>query len=228
MRDEARASWCSVDLRPVNFDSARKDTLRLGFDFSKPLKSRRPSQAVIDQLRAQFGFAPRTGRRASGSGGSGSECRRRRPAALRALKGGGRRRTVAAAAVEAVADLGVRRRQPRTAAILADRHHHLRRQGRDRAWRAGARLPARRCSRVRPAGRRATMSRRRPASSTTASARGSAPITAAERGQHAQWRRPAFLAARRPSICGCSPIPVTFPRSRSSIRGCAAPRSGSK
>ena len=49
----------SVDLRPVNFDSARKDTLRLGFDFSKPLKSRQPSQAVMDQMRAQFGFGPR-------------------------------------------------------------------------------------------------------------------------------------------------------------------------
>src|SRR5205814_2098820 len=46
----------SIDLRPVNFDSARRDTLRIGFDFSKPLKSKRPSQAVIDQLRRQFGF----------------------------------------------------------------------------------------------------------------------------------------------------------------------------
>ena len=50
----------SVDLRPVNFDSARRDALRIGFDFSKPLKSRRPSQAVIDQLRQQFGFGGRT------------------------------------------------------------------------------------------------------------------------------------------------------------------------
>ena len=49
----------SVDLRPVNFDSSRRDTLRLGFDFSKPLKSHQPSQAVLDQMRAQFGFAPR-------------------------------------------------------------------------------------------------------------------------------------------------------------------------
>jgi hypothetical protein len=48
----------SVDLRPINFDSARKETLRLGFDFSQPLKSRRPSQAVIDQMRAQLGFGP--------------------------------------------------------------------------------------------------------------------------------------------------------------------------
>ena len=43
----------SVDLRPVNFDSARRDTLRLGFDFTKPLQSARPSQATIDALRAR-------------------------------------------------------------------------------------------------------------------------------------------------------------------------------
>jgi hypothetical protein len=54
-----------VDLRPVNFDSSRRDTLRVGFDFSKPLKSRRPSQSVIDQIRSQFraargGTAPTT------------------------------------------------------------------------------------------------------------------------------------------------------------------------
>jgi hypothetical protein len=44
----------SVDLRPVNFDRSQRDTLRIGFDFTKPLKSHRPSQAVADQLRAQF------------------------------------------------------------------------------------------------------------------------------------------------------------------------------
>jgi hypothetical protein len=41
----------SVDLRPLNFDSSRLDTLRIGFDFSKPLKSRRPSQSFLDQIR---------------------------------------------------------------------------------------------------------------------------------------------------------------------------------
>ena len=45
----------SVDLRPVNFDRGRRDTLQLGISFSKPLKSRRPSQSVMDQMRAQFG-----------------------------------------------------------------------------------------------------------------------------------------------------------------------------
>ncbi|HYI42971.1 MAG TPA: TonB-dependent receptor [Sphingomicrobium sp.] len=43
----------SVDLRPVNFDSARRDTLRLGFDFSKPLRSAAPSQAQIAAMRAR-------------------------------------------------------------------------------------------------------------------------------------------------------------------------------
>lgn len=51
----------AADLRPVNFDQARKDTLRVGFDFSKPLKSRRPSQSALDQLRAQFGGGRRDG-----------------------------------------------------------------------------------------------------------------------------------------------------------------------
>src|SRR6185503_9321254 len=44
----------SVDLTPVNFESSENDTLRIGFDFSHPLKSHRPSQSVIDQIRAQF------------------------------------------------------------------------------------------------------------------------------------------------------------------------------
>jgi len=57
----------SVDLRPVNFDSSRRDALRIGFDFSKPLKSRRPSQSVIDQIRAQF-----RGARGGAQSGQGS------------------------------------------------------------------------------------------------------------------------------------------------------------
>ena len=58
VRDED-GTLLSVDLRPVNFDESRRDTLRWGFDFSKPLRSRRPSQATIDQFR----------RRAQESGG---------------------------------------------------------------------------------------------------------------------------------------------------------------
>ena len=55
----------SADLRPVNFDEARRDTFRWGFDFTKPLRSARPSQAMIDQMRARFrgagGASPRGG-----------------------------------------------------------------------------------------------------------------------------------------------------------------------
>ena len=71
---DASGQLVSVDLRPINFDQARKDTLRLGFDFTKPLKSRRPSQSVIDQMRAQFGFGPRGtqgGAQAGTRGGTG-------------------------------------------------------------------------------------------------------------------------------------------------------------
>jgi hypothetical protein len=58
VRDDS-GQLISADLRPVNFERSRRDTLRLGFDFSKPLKSHQPSQAVRDQLRAQFGGRPR-------------------------------------------------------------------------------------------------------------------------------------------------------------------------
>ena len=52
VRDES-GQLVSADLRPVNFDSARRDTLRWGFDFTKPLRSAPPSRAVIDQFRAR-------------------------------------------------------------------------------------------------------------------------------------------------------------------------------
>jgi len=39
----------SADLRPVNFDKAQRQTLRLGFDFSKALRSRRPSNSEIQK-----------------------------------------------------------------------------------------------------------------------------------------------------------------------------------
>ena len=53
----------SVDFRPVNFDSARRDTLRVGFDFSKPLRSAAPTQAQIEAIRAR--------RQAAGGGAAG-------------------------------------------------------------------------------------------------------------------------------------------------------------
>lgn len=40
----------SVDARPVNFASAQRDTLRVGLDFSKALRSRRPSRAQVAQV----------------------------------------------------------------------------------------------------------------------------------------------------------------------------------
>ena len=49
-----------VDLRPVNADGARRDTLRWGFDFTKSLKSNPPSAAQIAALRARFGQRPAT------------------------------------------------------------------------------------------------------------------------------------------------------------------------
>lgn len=58
----------SADLRPINFDAARRDTLRVGFDFSKPLRSKRPSQSALDQLRAQFGGGRRDGPPGEGGG----------------------------------------------------------------------------------------------------------------------------------------------------------------
>lgn len=51
---DASGELVSVDLRPVNFESSRRDTMRIGFDFTHPLKSHRPSQAVLQQMRAQF------------------------------------------------------------------------------------------------------------------------------------------------------------------------------
>ncbi|HVI04986.1 MAG TPA: hypothetical protein VM711_02695, partial [Sphingomicrobium sp.] len=58
----------SVDLTPVNFDRSQRDQVRFGLDFTRPLKSHRPSQSVLDQMRATFGRAPR--RSPGGSGGS--------------------------------------------------------------------------------------------------------------------------------------------------------------
>jgi len=48
---DADGDLVRVDLRPVNFDRARRDELRWGVNFAKPLRSRRPSPAVLDQLR---------------------------------------------------------------------------------------------------------------------------------------------------------------------------------
>ena len=53
---DAGGNLVSVDLRPVNFSSARRDTLQIGFDFNKPLKSHQVTNAevlkAIDRVRA--------------------------------------------------------------------------------------------------------------------------------------------------------------------------------
>ena len=64
---DAGGQLVSVDLRPVNFQESRRDTMRVGFDFSHPLKSHQPSQAVLQQMRAQF-FG---GARGGAGGGTG-------------------------------------------------------------------------------------------------------------------------------------------------------------
>ena len=44
----------SVDLTPVNFEQSRKDTLRWGFTFTKPLASKPPSEAARAAFRERF------------------------------------------------------------------------------------------------------------------------------------------------------------------------------
>jgi len=56
----------AVDNRPINFDRARRDTFRWGVDFSKPLRSARPSQDQIAAMRERFA---RPGGRAGGAAG---------------------------------------------------------------------------------------------------------------------------------------------------------------
>ena len=70
-----------VDLRPVNFQSSLRESLRWGFDFTKPLKSTPPSPAAIAALRERFSGArppgagavatPNAGERRFGGGGGG-------------------------------------------------------------------------------------------------------------------------------------------------------------
>ena len=57
-----------VDLRPVNFLSSRRDALRWGFDFTKPLKSTPPSAATIAAMRARFAAARPPGEQAPAPG----------------------------------------------------------------------------------------------------------------------------------------------------------------
>ena len=51
---DADGNLVRVDQRPVNFEQSRKDTFRWGFDFTKPLKSKPPSQAAIASFRQRI------------------------------------------------------------------------------------------------------------------------------------------------------------------------------
>ncbi len=62
---DSSGTLVSVDLRPVNYDNARRDTLRIGFDFSKPIKSAAPSPAAIAAFRAR--------RQSDGQGSAGPQ-----------------------------------------------------------------------------------------------------------------------------------------------------------
>lgn len=51
---DAGGTLVRVDLRPVNADKSRRDTIRWGFDLTKSLRTARPSQQQIQSLRQQF------------------------------------------------------------------------------------------------------------------------------------------------------------------------------
>ena len=53
VRDEG-GTLIAVDLRPLNFKESRRDTFRWGFDFTKPLASRPPSEAARAAFRERF------------------------------------------------------------------------------------------------------------------------------------------------------------------------------
>ena len=97
---DAGGQLTRVDLRPVNADRSRRDTLRWGFDFTKPLASNPPSREQIAALRARFGqrpaqaAAPGSARRGSGA----APARPSRRAARRAWRQPSRWRSAAAGA----------------------------------------------------------------------------------------------------------------------------------
>lgn len=61
-----------VDLRPVNADRSRRDTLRWGFDFTKPLASKRPTPEQIAAVRARLGQRSRAPAGAAPGGAAGA------------------------------------------------------------------------------------------------------------------------------------------------------------
>jgi hypothetical protein len=93
VRDDG-GNLVSVDLRAVNFDRARRDTLRWGVDFSKPLRSARPSAAQIAELRSRFG-------RPAGAAPGAAEGEGRRPRTEGDAAPAGERPTESGGAAEA-------------------------------------------------------------------------------------------------------------------------------
>ena len=83
---DATGRLTRVDLRPVNADSSRRDTLRWGFDFTKPLKSSPPSREQIAAMRARLGQRPQTATPQGGTAATGAA-----PADARRADGGIRR-----------------------------------------------------------------------------------------------------------------------------------------
>ena len=94
---DADGQLTRVDLRPVNADSSRRDTLRWGFDFTKPLKSNPPSREQIAALARALRPA-RAGRAAPGSRRGAAPPPARPPAEGAAAAAASRRRSAAAAA----------------------------------------------------------------------------------------------------------------------------------
>jgi hypothetical protein len=68
---DATGKLTAVDFRPVNYDSARSEVVRIGFDFTKPLKSAMPTQAMIAQFRRAREQGGGGGGRPEGAGRGG-------------------------------------------------------------------------------------------------------------------------------------------------------------
>jgi hypothetical protein len=69
---DAAGNLVRVDLRPVNFESAARDELRWGMNFTKALRSKQPSASVMDQIRrarTASGDAPPPGAQGPRAGG---------------------------------------------------------------------------------------------------------------------------------------------------------------
>ena len=73
---DASGNLLSVDLRPVNFASAHRDTLLVGFDFTKPLRSHRVTNSevekAVDRARSAGIAVPQGGSQSATPGSIGS------------------------------------------------------------------------------------------------------------------------------------------------------------